>query len=207
MSPLEVFDSVFEEAAPYVDSESQLSRCLAGLMGRATRAEKGEQKRDGVGTPPPIPKSFDSSKYQDIISSLKKHMSGPEFEKACTPIVIDILENYEGFTNIFDSNQGEGFNNPPFDFLGFKKGIPHLIEFKGSLENFNSPGETQKRRLQELLQEIEGLEAALLQVKLRESQYRILYTEDLKRLLFNGHQAPMEPIINWIKMNIGKVLN
>ncbi len=196
-SSLEVFDSILEKAAPYVKSESQLSRCIASLKGRAVLAEKREKKKKRAVITPPKRKPFDVSKYKDIINGLREHMSGLEFEKLCSPIVIDILTNLEGFKNIKDANEGEGFHNPPFDYLGFKKGRPYIIEFKGSLSSFNTPGETQKRRMQELLKKIKDLNIALLQLNLRAAQYRIFYNEQMD-LLFDGHQAPIEPIVKWI---------
>jgi len=79
------------------------------------------------------------------------------------------------------------------------------VEFKGSLENLNYPGETQKNRLQELLARIEGLNVALLQVRLRNSDYRILYNDELKPL-FDGNPAPLEPIEDWLKERIWQKL-
>jgi hypothetical protein len=54
-----------------------------------------------------------------------------------------------------------------------------VIEFKGSLKSFNHPGETQKRRMRELLERIEGLNAALIQVKIETRQYRMFYGREL----------------------------
>ena len=104
-----------------------------------------------------------------------------------------------------DANARGNFHNPPFDFLGFKNDEPFMVEFKGLLENFNSPGETQKKRLQELLAQIEGLNVALLQVRLRNSDYRILYNDELKPL-FDGNPAPLEPIEDWLKERIWQKL-
>ena len=146
----------------------------------------------------PQPKSFKAMKYQSTINCLEEHMDGKVFEKACHEIVVDILTNYEGFDRLEDANEGEGFNNPPFDFLGFKNNTPFMVEFKGSLKSFNAPGETQKRRLQELLERIDGLHVALLQVKLREGVYRILYDDEMQ-LLFDGRPYPLDPIEKWIR--------
>ena len=73
-----------------------------------------------------------------------------------------------------------------------------MIELKGSLDSFNSPGETQKRRLQEILDEIDDLGVALIQVNLRKELYRIFFDDQLS-ILFDGQQRPIEPIINWIR--------
>jgi hypothetical protein len=105
--------------------------------------------------------------------------------------------NYEGFTDIIDSNDVKGFHNPPFDFLAFRGDKPFIIEFKGSLDNFNSPGETQNRRMLKILKRIKDLNIALLQVKLKKSQYRILYNRELE-LFFDGREAPLEPVVEWI---------
>lgn len=146
----------------------------------------------------PTPKEFDNSKYAEVIASLSKNMSEVEFELLTEVVVPDILENYEYFNGVI---KGPDYRGTPFDFLGFKGGKPYIIEFKGSLRNFNTPGETQKRRLLEILNQVEGLHIALLQVKLKKSQYRIFYDEEME-LLFKGKSAPIEPVIEWIIKNI-----
>lgn len=139
----------------------------------------------------PTAKRFDSSKYSRVIANLSKNMSEVEFERLSEVVVPDILENYENFNRVI---KGQNFRGTPFDFLGFKKGKPYIIEFKGALRSFNTPGETQKRRLQKVLDRVEGLLVALLQVKLEKSHYRIFYEEEIE-LLFKGTMAPIEPII------------
>ena len=146
----------------------------------------------------PIAKQFDAKGYTKTIEKLDKNMSELEFERLSEVVVPDILENYENFTGVI---KGPDFKGTPFDFFGFKQGNPYIIEFKGSLNNFNTPDETQKRRLQEILTQIEGLHIVLLQVKLKESQYRIFYDEEMD-LLFKGKLAPLESIIEWIKTRI-----
>ncbi|GAH83131.1 unnamed protein product, partial [marine sediment metagenome] len=49
------------------------------------------------------------------------------------------------------------FTGTPFDFFGFKDGEPYIIEMKCSLKTFNTPGETQKRRMGELVSKVRGL--------------------------------------------------
>lgn len=90
------------------------------------------------------PKKFDARKHKKIISQLREHMDLKKFEEMCCPIAIDILQNYEGFAKV---EKGPKFTGTPFDFFGFKNGEPYIIEFKGSLNYFNSPGETQKWRM------------------------------------------------------------
>lgn len=143
----------------------------------------------------PTPKIFDTNEYKELINSLNENMPELEFERRCEPIVYDILQNYEGFEKI---ENGPDFQGTPFDFFGLKNAAPYIIEFKGSLKSFNTPGETQKRRIQEILNRIEGLNVALLQVKLTEGKYRIFYNDELE-ILFRGKRAPIKPIVEWIK--------
>lgn len=124
-------------------------------------------------------------------------------ENSCEKIVTDILEKHENFTNLKNVNNVSGFTNPPFDFWGIKKGKPYMIEFKGSLNNFNAPGETQKRRLKELLERIDELNIALIQLKLKKSEYRIFYNDEMN-LFFDGKQMPLEPVEEWLRIQIGK---
>ena len=146
----------------------------------------------------PRPNKFNTEKFSEIIGSLSKNMDGMEFERRCEPIVMEILKEYEGFDKVF---KGPNFNGTPFDFFGFKNGRPYMIEFKGSLDHYNSPDETQKHRLKEILERVEGLGVALLQVRLNDGVYRMFYDEDLAKL-FEGRQVPLEPIIDWIKQEI-----
>ena len=148
--------------------------------------------------PRPKPKQFDVDKHSESISEFTKTMLEKEFESFCEGVVFDILENYESFEGV---EKGPNFQGTPFDFFGYKNGSPYIIEFKGSLNNFNAPGETQKRRLKELLKNIEGLKVALLQVKLSKGEYRIFYDEDME-ILFQGRRVPIEPIEEWIRKRI-----
>ena len=141
------------------------------------------------------PKDFDTKEYEEIIKKLSPHMDLREFEELCSPIATDILQNYEGFERV---EKGPKFTGTPFDFFGFKNGEPYIIEFKGSLRYFHTPAETEKRRMRELLNKIQGLQIALLQVKLGEAQYRILYNDEMN-ILFYGGKAPFEPIETWIR--------
>ena len=141
------------------------------------------------------PKEFDARKHKKVISQLREHMDLKKFEEMCYPIAKDILQNYEGFERV---EKGPEFQGTPFDFFGFKSDGPYIIEFKGSLNYFNSPGETEKWRMQELLNRVECLKTALLQVKLKKAQYRILYNEEMG-YLFHGPKASIEPIEKWIK--------
>lgn len=142
----------------------------------------------------PTPKEFDIGDYQEKLTDLNENMSELKFERQSEVLVPYILKDYEGFETI---EKGPDFRGTPFDFFGFKEGSYYLVEYKGSLNSFNSPGETQKRRLQEILSQFENLGVVLLQVKINKAQYRIFYNEELD-LLFQGQKAPLEPIIDWL---------
>jgi hypothetical protein len=140
-------------------------------------------------------KEFDTKKHEEIIRKLYPHMDFKEFEKICSPIAKDILQNYEGFENV---EKGPQFTGTPFDFFGFKNAEPYIIELKCSLRYFNTPRETQKRRMQDLLNKIKDLRIALLQIKVRKAKYRMLYNDEMD-ILFNGPEAPLEPIEKWLR--------
>jgi hypothetical protein len=146
----------------------------------------------------PKVKKFDSRKYKNIINKLTETTPGMEIEKSCKEIAIDILQNYESFERI---EEGPKFRGTPFDFLGFKDKNPYIIELKCSLKSFNTPIETQKRRMKEILYRINNLSVALLQIKLRKSEYRIFYHKDMESIL-KIRGAPIKPIIKWLKARI-----
>ena len=72
------------------------------------------------------------------------------------------------------------------------------MELKCSLNHFQYPGEIQKKRMKELLNNIKGVHVALLQLKLKKSEYRIFY-DDQMDLLFYGSKMPLAPIEDWIR--------
>ena len=146
----------------------------------------------------PTPKQFDNTKYQNLIEGLNENMSELEFERSLEVVAYDILKNYEGFEKV---EKGPNFRGTPFDFFGFKNGEPYIIELKSSLDRFNFPGEVQKRRMREVLSLIEGLNLALLLVKLRKGEYRIFYNEEME-ILFQKREVPIEPIEDWINRRI-----
>lgn len=204
LSSMEIFDAIQEEAQEYVESDTQLARCISAIGGETIKTVASQATPKKVKSIP-LPKSFDAQKHQHLISTLKEETVLKKIEEMFQPIVFDILKNYEGFTDIQNVNQVPGFANPPFDFFGYRKGTPYLIEFKGSLYHFNSPGDTQKRRLQELRSRFNDneLHMALLQVKLKEGIYRIFFDDEMN-LFFNGPQMPLDPVEKWIKEQLMK---
>ena len=141
-------------------------------------------------------KDFDLGEHQASISKLRKNMPGLVIEEASRKVAIDILQKYEGFEGI---ERGPNFRGTPFDFFGYKDSSAYIIEMKSSLEYFQLPGETQKRRISELLEELPDLKVAILQLALNKKQYRILYHEQVERLLLHDRQPPITPIVEWLK--------
>ncbi len=121
-----------------------------------------------------------------------------EFEELCEPIVRDILENGEGFTGVV---KGPDFVGTPFDFFGYRDGVPHVIEFKGSRRHWNVPGRVQLERLQRILEEVQDLCAAVFQLRAETADYRIRYGRSVTDL-FPGEQAPIEPVVEWLRSRL-----
>jgi hypothetical protein len=201
-SSMGIFDAIQNEAQKYVESDRQLARCISAIGGKATSKTVAAQATPEKVKSIPLPRSFDATKYKDLISTLKEETDLKKIEEMFLPVVFDILKK-EGFKDVQDVNRVPGFTNPPFDFFGFKKGEPYLIEFKGSLNYFHAPGETQKRRLQELRKKIDGLRIALLQVRLVKGEYRIFFDEEMD-LFFDGPQMPSAPVEKWIRQQLQK---
>jgi len=197
-SSVEIFDAVFDEATSYVDSHEQLTRCIAGLKGKISPGKTVEQK---AYIPRPI--KFDISCHRGIIDQLSTTMIEKDFENLCRDIILDILKNYEGFSGIENANAAAGFHNPPFDFFAFKDSTPYIIEAKISLKNFISPGETQKRRLKEVMARVENLNIAILQIRVNPGEYRIFYNDDT-RVFFDGKGVSIEPVVAWLETKIDK---
>lgn len=146
----------------------------------------------------PLPKDFDSSEFNGELRNLTKEMGNRKIENQTEFLVPYILEKYEEFEKV----ERCPYRGGPFDYIGFKNNIPYIIEYKGSLDNFHTPKKTQKRRLQEVLEQFDNLEIVLLQVNINTSQYRIFYTEQMMEFLFKGKEMPLKPIIDWLKDRI-----
>jgi hypothetical protein len=147
----------------------------------------------------PKRKQFSETKYKATISKLRKNMPGTMIEKFSEGIAVDILNHYEGFERI---EKGPHFGGTPFDFFAFKNGSPYIIELKSSLNYFSVPGETQKRRMRELLEIIPALKVALLQIALKKYEYRFFSHEHMKEFLFPNRRAPLGQIEGWIRERI-----
>ena len=199
----QIADEVYEQSKPFVKSKNQLIRCIAAIRGKHTKRLTPVSTRryepPAIDVEPPRPKQFLTKKYKAMINKLRKNTPGTVIEKSSERIAIDILKNYEGFDKI---EKGPDFIGTPFDFFGFKDGEPHIIELKSSLHYFQAPGETQKRRMRQLLDEISALRVGLLQLALKKGQYRILYDREVRGLLFTDREAPIESIREWIRERI-----
>jgi len=43
----------------------------------------------------------------------------------------------------------------------------------------------------------------LIQIKLKKSEYRIFYNDEMN-LFFDGKQMPLEPVVNWLRLQMLK---
>jgi len=143
----------------------------------------------------PLPKAFDRRAYAGILKKAYKGMPNRDLEALGKEVAKDLLLKAEGFSRVVE---GPTYPGTPFDLFGFRRKRPYMVELKCSLVSFNHPGEVQKIRLQELLQRIEGLGVALLQLNLDSVRYRIFYDEQLD-LLFHGKKRPLRGIEKWIR--------
>jgi hypothetical protein len=197
LSTIDIYDEIIEEASPHVESEEQVTGCISSIRGKVTLKNKNIKKYPEKKIVIPPRKSFDTKPHVDNIKQLNTVMPEKRFENLCEPVVVDILQNYEGFKLVESANNVSGFHNPPFDYFAFKGKTPYIIEFKGSLNSFNSPGETQKRRIKELMSQIEGLKLALIQVRFNTGEYRIFYNNEMN-LFFDGRKVSIAPVVDWI---------
>ena len=179
------------EAQKYVESDKQLMRCIVSIE----RTVPEILKKTKTYPTPPAPKDFDPKPYLQILTKFNRHTPNRKIEEEGTKIAVDILTKYENFKKV---EKGPDFAGTPFDLFGHKKSEPFIIELKCSLHNFQYPGEIQKKRMKELLKNVKGLHVALLQLKLKKSEYRIFY-EDQMDLLFYGSKMPLAPIEAWIR--------
>ena len=189
-----VFEFIEDETANYVKSGKQLERCIVGIE----RIVPEIPERRIKCPEPPKSKEFDPILYKREIDNLKKGIPLKKIEKIGVKVAKYILKNYEKLKRIKD---GPEFAGTPFDLFGFRDKNPYIIELKASLHSFNYPGEIQKIRIQELLKNIKGLRVALIQIKLKEAEYRIFYDNQMD-LLFYCSKMPLGPIEQWIKDRI-----
>jgi hypothetical protein len=187
-----VFGFVKDSAGSFVNSDGQLKKCIARL--EAVVSSHIPKKR--IDFPiAPTSKEFNKKTFADVINPLNKKTPLKEIEKIGIKVARHILRTREGFRRIKPSPTHAG---TPFDLFGFKDKKSYIIELKASLHSFNYPGEIQKQRMQELLKNINKLHVALIQIKLKDGEYRIFYDNQMD-LLFYGSKMPLGEIEKWIK--------
>jgi hypothetical protein len=183
----EIFNIVLEEALEQVDSHEEAWKCVqANITSFNTRKY--------------APKQFDATKYLDDVQYLKS-LKPKKFEEETIPFAKDILKKYENFDQISDANQQLNFNNPPFDFFGFKNGSPHIIEYKGRYKQFGAIRKGQRQRQHRILENVKSLKSALIQINFREQEYKILYDNQIDDC-YPAKEIPMDSIINWIRSKL-----
>jgi hypothetical protein len=177
-------------AQKYLSDNAQLMRCIVRI-----EQEVPNRPVKVIGFPAP-PKSikFDPIKYSIHTSNLTKSTSNKKIDEIGIKVAKNLLEKELGFTDVQD---GPTFIGTPFDLIGLLKKKPYMIELKTSLVAFHHPGEIQKQRMQELLKNINGLHIALLQIKLKDAEYKIYYDNQLDPL-FYGVKKTLSPIEGWL---------
>ena len=190
-----VFMFVKAGTDPYVKSDEQLKRCIARLE-HAAESSIPEKRIDYPITPKA--REFNKEKFAEIINPVNKNTPLKKIEKVGIKIAKHILRTKEGFKKV---EEGPSHAGTPFDLFGYKDNKPYLIELKASLRSFNYTGEIQKQRMRELLGEINELHIALIQIKLKEGEYRIFYDNQMD-ILFNAKRMPLGEIEKWIKERI-----
>jgi hypothetical protein len=199
----QICEKVYGEARPFVKSKKQLARCIAAIRvtykkGRTPILTTKYEPEEGDITIP-RPQEFPTEKFREEISKVRPGMLGRDLEKSSRAIARHILTKLEKFTGLEDGPNKRG---TPFDFFGFKNGVPYIIEMKSSLHHFNVAGLAQKRRMRELLHQIPKLKVALIQIAVKEGRYRIFSDEQVKGLLFADREAAINPIRQWIEDRI-----
>ena len=203
LSTIDIYDQIIDEAAMHAESEELVIKCISSIRGKLTLKNKNIKVYPEKKITIPAAKKFNTDPHIDNIKQLNTVMPQKKFESLCEPVVMDILQNYEQFKLVESANNVSGFDNPPFEFFAFKGKTPYIIASKGSLNSFNSPGETQKRRLKELMSHFEGLKLAFIQVRINTGEYRIFYNNETN-LFFDGRKISIAPLVQWIDGKLNK---
>jgi hypothetical protein len=179
-----IFNLVHDEALKEIEYEDEVWRCINRIVSDAVLKKY-----------PLI--EFDASKYSETIRQLETY-TPKEFEIKTSWIAKEILE-MNNFKKVEDANGSNDlkFNNPPFDFFGFKNGNPHIIEYKGRKDNFARSQKDQRQRQIRILDELNTLKSALIQINFQKEKYRILYDEQIDNC-YPAFDTPMDSIKDWI---------
>jgi hypothetical protein len=190
-----VFRFMKSPAGNFVKSDKQLERCIA----RLEMVVASDIPRTRIDYPvTPQSKEFNKKAFADIINPINKRTPLKTMEKVGVKVARNILRTKEGFKGV---KSGPTHAGTPFDLFGFKGKKPYIVELKASLHSFNYPGEIQKQRMQELLKNINRLHVALIQIKLKDGEYRIFYDNQMD-LLFYGAKMALGKIEKWIRERV-----
>ena len=188
-SKIDIYNIVLDEALQDVTFQDEVWRCVNQTITRVV-----EEKYPLM--------DYDFSVYRNLIKQLVKKKNNKIFESETSPIANKILmEN--GFTRIeyANGNKDMRFNNPPFDFFGFKNDSPYIIEYKGNKDSLKGIPQDQRKRQLRIIEEIKGLNSALIQINFKTEKYRILYNDQID-ILYPAFEIPMDTIFNWLKRKI-----
>jgi hypothetical protein len=141
-------------------------------------------------------KDFDSN----IVAKYGGARSRLSFGDQCEVIGEEILKRYEHFEYI--TKPQKTFRGQPFDRLCRRKGKWYIVEIKGSQHGFGGvPSHTQKRRMIQVLEQVQELEPVLLQIDRENARYKIRYGQEAHDLIAGKEQKRLQidNIIGWVE--------
>lgn len=139
----------------------------------------------------------------EMISKYERPGSHIGVGELCEKIGQEILETCEGFDEVVKPNVI--FRGQPFDRLCKKAGKWYIVEIKGARHSFGgTPSHTQKRRMRQVLDEVDELEPGLLQINLSAGKYKARYGDEVRNLIIEKERKRLQlcNIITWVKSTI-----
>lgn len=182
---------VKREARRYVDSDKKLMKCISSIEKKIR-----DKPKEKIEFPkPPEIRKFDPKPYKRRLSKINEKTALEDLDQVGIKVAKNILKKNEKFKKVKDAPELAG---TPFDFLAIRNKKPYIIKSKSGVDQFTYPEEVQKMRIRALLRNVKGLRVALLQLKLKEAEYRIFYDHQLDLILY-GSTMPLGPIEQWIR--------
>ena len=141
---------------------------------------------------------------KDFDSNIVARYGGPRsqlsFGDQCELIGEEILKMYEHFEDI--TKPQKTFRGQPFDRLCRREGKWYIVEIKGGHHGFGGvPSHTQKRRMRQVLEQVQELEPVLLQIDRENAKYKIRYGQEVHDLIADKERKriQIDNIIGWVK--------
>lgn len=153
-------------------------------------------------------KPFDTSFFENLLDNLSLSSRGIISVSAAPAgiydlVVAEILSRYEWFERIERAPDHRGI---PFDYFCLRDQTPYIVTFRNPINQIHDPPEVLKGRITSLVRCVEGLQAMLIQVSLKNRYYRIFHTEKLEPrsefFLKEWRQECSVPVAAWIRERI-----